>query len=119
WLSIFFTGYRSGSSRTKEREHMNQIYVGKEYGIDFYGQDDELLKDMSFDSEEERDALYDALGEDEHHPEWPDDAVRISGWSRDIYRQPILGIDYGPGHLKYRFGGGYVPRSTYQYHGKE
>ncbi|MBE2200436.1 MAG: hypothetical protein IAE79_17610 [Anaerolinea sp.] len=35
----------------------------------------------------EREALYDALGADDIHPEWPETAVRAVAWER--HRRPI------------------------------
>ena len=95
------------------------IYMGQEFGIDFFDENDVLVKEMSFAEDgAKRDALYDALGDDENHQEWPETAVRITGWHREVYRQPMSGVDYGRGSVKRRFGGGYVPRSAYQYHGE-
>lgn len=94
------------------------IFTGYTWGISFYqgdGGDDAPIEELSFPGEAERDALYNALAEDEDHPEWPDGATRMKAWSEPQYRPAIYGVDYGRGSVSARFGGGYVPRSAYQF----
>lgn len=95
---------------------MMMITIGKEYGIDFYDAENNLILEHTAASEEDRDALVEQL-QDDDSPAWPVKAMRFEPWSRRIERQAIYGVDYGPGSVKRRFGG-YVPRSAYQLRGK-
>ncbi len=94
------------------------IFDGYEYGFDFLDGNGESVEEKVFSTIEECVALHDAL-DDPYHPAWPETAASVSEtWQRAKYRHPVCGVDYGPGSIKRRFGGGYVPRSTYQYHGE-
>jgi len=91
----------------------NGIYTGTTWAIDFYDAQEKIIKTMTFEDDQNGfDAMFEAL-DNPCHPEWPDTAVRLDTWRRDNYRDPILGLDYGPGSVSRRFGG-YVPRGTYQ-----
>ncbi len=45
----------------------------------------------------------------------PEQHAKTAEWIEVRDRQPIYGIDYGAGHIKRRFGGMRVPRSTYRF----
>lgn len=90
-------------------------YVNQ-FGIDFLDKAGTIVQEMIFEGEAERDQHFDLLDANQDDDElWPENAARITAWSRQVYRQPICGVDYGPGSVKRRFGGGYVPRSAYQF----
>jgi len=56
-----------------------------EYGIDFFDADGNEVGDIAVgESEAERDALYDEIVADDNHPRWPETAVRIRQWSRQV-----------------------------------
>lgn len=95
---------------------MNEIFSHYIYGIDFYNEADEIIKEIDFGQSEEAREIFWHLLEDETKKDlWPAGAVRVADWKRAVMHQPIRGIDYGPGSVKRRFGGGHVPRSTYQF----
>ena len=92
------------------------ITIAIQYGIDFKDKDDNVISEFIATDEASRDELHDALANDDNHPAWPSDkAVHITAWSRKVQRQPISGVDYGPGSVKRRFGNGRCPRGTYQF----
>jgi len=95
---------------------MNEIYSRSVFGIDFYDEDDKIVKEMSFGADEAtRDTFFQRLEDEPDNDDiWPIDAVRVEDTRQSVMRAPIRGIDYGPGSQKRRFGGGHVPRSTYQ-----
>lgn len=97
---------------------MYQIFTGIQYGIDLKNEAGEVVQELTFSSEAQRDAHWDALAADPDHPEWPETAVHATAWSRKTYRRPIYGVDYGPGSQKRRFGG-HVPRDAYQFNGDD
>lgn len=74
--------------------------VVKQYGIDFFDKDDNEVGDIAVgENEAERDALYDEILADNNHPQWPDAAVRIRQWSRDVEKityVPSVITPYGP-----------------------
>lgn len=96
---------------------MTQVVVGTQYGIDFFDADDALISEVVFADQASRDAQMAALGADDNHPAWPGTAVRLVEWRRDVTRPAVRGIDYGPGSVKARFGGGRVPRGAYEFRG--
>ncbi len=95
------------------------VFIGKRWGVMFIGESDEQvgeilwlgLDDEGVDAVDE----FFTRSKENDGEEWPDDAVRIIDCSKDAFRRPIYGIDYGAGSVKRRFKGMRVPRRTYQY----
>ena len=97
------------------------VYLGKLWGVAFLDSDDEQVGDIlwfGIDNEGiEAVDLHFANSENDEltGSDWPDEAVRISDVSKDVFRHPVHGIDYGTGSVRHRFGGIRPPRKTYQY----
>lgn len=96
------------AQETEQRQApvVGDIFVGYEWGIDFFC-GDELIQTVTFADEAIFNDAFD-------HPQWPEGSTNMESWKRPLYRAPIYGVDYGPGSVKRRFGGGYVPRGAYQ-----
>jgi hypothetical protein len=100
---------------------MDSIFTGYEYGIDFIDAGGVEIDSMVFATETAREEFWHelaALDDFAKHADVPAGTERITAWSRKTFRRPIYGVDYGPGSQKHRFGGGYVPRSAYQFGGR-
>lgn len=94
------------------------IFVAIEYGIDFVDVDENVIEERVFANQADRDAFM-GLPDGEFYAQFPDNPAAETAvpWERKRYRAPIYGIDYGPGSVQARFGGGYVPRGAYQFGG--
>ena len=74
--------------------------VVKQYGIDFFDEDGIEVGDIVVGEDKaERDALYDEILADNDHELWPDTAVRIRQWARDVEKITFIRTvhtPYGP-----------------------
>lgn len=85
------------------------------YYIEFIDKDDQIVGTLQL-PKEERDALALIWSYGDDDERFPETAVT----ARTYYRQreqPVYGIDYGPGSIKRRFGGGRVPSGARQFSG--
>jgi hypothetical protein len=81
------------------------------WGIHYEDEFGNELLEMVFDTEaEQQEAIKNASDNA------PSGAVVFLSWCDEVFVRPLIsGVDYGRGSLKYKFGGGYVPRAAYQY----
>lgn len=79
------------------------------YTVKFLDGDGALINEVIAQTEAQVNAI--CTNEDS----WPANAEFVQ--TAPVYRRPIMGIDYGSGSVKNRFGGGYVPRGAYQFRG--
>ena len=93
------------------------VYVGLLWGVQFVDEQDEQVGDIlwiGLDDEGEK-AVASFFADKSNTKHWPVGATDIHDITKDGYRHPIYGIDYGAGSVKRRFSGIKVPRSTYQF----
>lgn len=90
-----------------------------EWGIDFLDAEGNEIEERPYFGYIAREEAWDELQKDKRSVSeggpWPDGAENIRAWSREV--PLILGVDYGPGHIKNRFGGMRVPKGAYQFRG--
>jgi hypothetical protein len=90
-----------------------------QYFITFMDAENNELEERSFINWISREEAWDNLQADERSVEeggpWPVGAENVRAHSREI--ETVRGVDYGPGHIKARFGGMRVPRGAYQFRG--
>lgn len=90
-----------------------------EWGIDFLDKDGELIEERPYANYVAREEAWKELQTDKRTVEeggpWPEGAEGIRAWSRQV--KLVYGVDYGPGSIKRRFGGGRVPKGAYQFRG--
>lgn len=90
-----------------------------EYLITFLNADGNEMETRTFPNWITREETWDLLEADPRTVDeggpWPDGAENIRAHSRPV--KLVSGVDYGPGHIKARFGGMRVPKGASQFRG--